>query len=104
MDRIGREGSKFSIAGRPKVEANESIKVPGPAAYDIKQSEIRGGYKFGTSGNSNVGSGANIGSSSNPGPGQYDVRTRYKNFKRCAPAWKYYFVVTLEWAQLIGIN
>lgn len=104
MDRIGREGSKFSIAGRPKVEINESIKVPGPAAYDIKQRGMGGGYKFGTSGNSSVGSGAHIGSNSNPGPGKYDVRTRYKNFKQSAPAWKYHFIVTLEWVQLKGIN
>jgi hypothetical protein len=89
-DRLGREGSKFSIAKRPKVEVNESIKIPGPAAYNIKPPEMRGGFKFGSSGNTNVGSLSHIESSSSPGPGQYDVRTRYKNFKQNAPAWKYY--------------
>lgn len=102
MDRLGREGSKFSIAGRPKADIGESTKVPGPAAYNASPIERKGGHKFGSSGDANTGSSTLIGRDASPGPGQYDVRTRYKNFKHCSPAWKYCLVRSVGWARRRG--
>lgn len=103
-DRVGREGSKFSIAGRLRMELSDAVKVPGPASYDVKLSGIKGGYKFCTADNSVTGSSTHIGKELSPGPGQYDVRTRYKRFKQCAPAWKYLLSLILEWVLRKEIN
>lgn len=92
-ERFGREGSKFSIAGRPKNEINESRNVPGPAAYDITPIRERRGYKFGTAGSSIVSNSVNLGRSGEPGPGQYDINTRYKLNKRSSPAWRHIFFI-----------
>ena len=72
------------MSGRPKVII-ESMKVPGPAAYNVNYMKGNKGCKFGTSSANKARESKTFA----PGPGQYETRTKYKNFKTAAPAWKY---------------
>lgn len=92
-EKIGREGSKVSIAGRVPPVASEAAKVPGPAAYTVKAVEGNKGCKFGSGGGRGAGYRSFV-----PGPGQYNINTRYQSFKRTAPSWKY-FHNTVEWGR-----
>lgn len=82
-ERVGKEGNKYSIIGRPKI-LSESMKVPGPAAYNVNIVKKNLGFRFSQEGVKKT----RLAMSNVPGPGQYDIRTRYRNIKATSPAWK----------------
>jgi len=81
-ERVGKEGNKYSILGRPKT-LSEGMKVPGPAAYNVNVTKKSTGFKFGHGVRRTKESKNNA-----PGPGQYDIKTKYRNLKASSPAWK----------------
>jgi hypothetical protein len=82
-EKIGKEGGKIIISGRVQPTVNEASKVPGPASYTIKSIDGNKGCKFG-----NGGGKISEFKSFVPGPGQYNVNSRYQGLKRTAPSWK----------------
>lgn len=82
-ERIGKEGSRITISGRVLPTVTEAAKVPGPASYTVKPIEGNKGCKFGNGG----GRKQEVRSFA-PGPGQYNINTRYQSLKRTAPSWK----------------
>ena len=74
---------RVSMAGRQPSVNREAMKVPSPAAYNVKPIGKARVCKFGT------GSGRKSEIRSFvPGPGQYDIKTQYLSFKKSAPSWK----------------